>query len=78
MQYDIAEKQKKLSALIDELARKSSLNEDELLLLKGQVEKERRKSMADMQKVKKLEAILHDNELKAEDRIRQLADELQR
>lgn len=38
MQYQMAEKEKKLSELIDELTRKSALNEDELLLLKQEVD----------------------------------------
>ncbi len=34
MQYQMQQKEQKLSALIDELTRKSALNEDELLMLK--------------------------------------------
>ena len=56
--------------MIEELSRKSALNEDELLLLKQEVDQERRKSMADQQKIKKIEGILQDNTYKAEDRIR--------
>lgn len=54
MQYQMQQKEQKLSALIDELTRKSALNEDELLMLKDEVEAERRKSMADQQKIKKI------------------------
>ena len=64
---------KQLSALIDELTRKSALNEDELLMLKDEVENERRKSMADQQKIKKIEKVLEENEGKAEARVRELA-----
>lgn len=70
MQYQMAEKEKKLSALIEELTRKSALNEDELLMLKEEVDQERRKSMADQQKIKKIESILQDNVYKAEERVR--------
>jgi hypothetical protein len=34
MEYEISEKEKKLKGVIDELTRKSNLNEEELLLLK--------------------------------------------
>ena len=54
-----------MSALIEEFTRKSALNEDELLFLKDQAEQERRKSMADIQKIKKLQKILEENEYKA-------------
>jgi hypothetical protein len=40
------------------LTRKSNLNEDELLFLKGEIDKERRKSLADEQKLAKLQQIL--------------------
>jgi hypothetical protein len=70
MQYQMAEKEKKLSALIEELTRKSALNEDELLMLKEEVDQERRKSMADQQKIKKIESVLQDNVYKAEERVR--------
>ena len=76
MQYQMAEKEKKLSALIDELTRKSALNEDELLLLKQEVDQERRKSMADQQKIKKIETVIQDNTYKAEDQIRELTNAL--
>lgn len=66
----MAEKEKKLSALIEELTRKSALNEDELLMLKEEVDQERRKSMADQQKIKKIESVLQDNVYKAEERVR--------
>ena len=71
------QKEQQMSALIDELTRKSALNEDELLLLKQQVDQERRKSMADQQKIKKIQAVLKDNTYKAEDRIRQLTEALE-
>lgn len=54
MQRQMAEKEEKLSALIEELTRKSNLNEDELLVLKEQMDQERRKSMADQEKIKKI------------------------
>lgn len=73
MQYQMQQKEQKLSALIDELTRKSALNEDELLMLKDEVENERRKSMADQQKIKKIEKVLEENEGKAEARVRELA-----
>jgi hypothetical protein len=47
MEADIAQKEKKLKDVINDLTRKSNLNENELLLLKDEIEKERRKSMAD-------------------------------
>ena len=72
----MAEKESKLSALIDELTRKSALNEDELLLLKQEVDQERRKSMADQQKIKKIESVIQDNTYKAEDQIRELTNAL--
>lgn len=39
-------------------------------MLKEEVEAERRKSMADQQKIKKIESVLQENEGKAEARIR--------
>lgn len=54
MKAQMAEKEQKLTALIGELTRKSTLNQDELLLLKDEADKERRKSMADQQKIKKI------------------------
>jgi hypothetical protein len=45
-------------------------------MLKDEVEQERRKSMADQQKIKKIEKVLEDNELKAEERVRELAEAL--
>lgn len=54
MEYEINEKEKKLKNIIDELTRKSNLNEEQLLFLKSQIDKERRKSLADEQKIKKL------------------------
>ena len=77
MQEQMNQKEAQMSALIDELTRKSALNEDELLLLKQEVDQERRKSMADQQKIKKIEAVLKDNTYKAEDRIRELQDALE-
>ncbi len=47
MEYEIRDKEKKLNSIIEELTRKSNLNEDELLFLKNEIDKERRKSMAD-------------------------------
>lgn len=37
------------------------MNEDELLMLKDEMEAERRKSMADQQKIKKIERVLEEN-----------------
>lgn len=74
MEIDIAEKQKKLKAIIEDLTRKSNLNEKELLFLKNEIENERRKSLADEQKVRKLEQILNENTKKTEDRIRSLTE----
>lgn len=54
MEADIAEKERKLKDIINDLTRKSNLNEKELLFLKQEIENERRKSLADEQKVKKL------------------------
>jgi hypothetical protein len=34
MEYEIAEKERKLTGIIEELTRKSNLNEEELLFLK--------------------------------------------
>ena len=76
MEDEINEKQKKLKSIIDELTRKSNLNEEELLFLKGEIEKERRKSLADEQKIRKLENILNENAKQAESKIRELAEEL--
>jgi len=39
-------------------------------MLKEEVDQERRKSMADQQKIKKIEAILQENAYKAESRIK--------
>jgi hypothetical protein len=47
MEYEIAEKERKLTGIIEELTRKSNLNEDELLFLKQEIDNERRKSLAD-------------------------------
>lgn len=52
------------------------MNEKELLFLKTEIENERRKSMADEEKVKKLEKILNENAKKTEDKIRILSEEL--
>ena len=65
-----------MKSIIDELTRKSNLNEEELLFLKGEIEKERRKSLADEQKIRKLENILNENAKQAESKIRELAEEL--
>lgn len=54
MQYEIAEKEKKFKGIVDDLTRKSNLNENELLFLKDEIDKERRKSLADEQKIRKL------------------------
>ena len=54
MQAQMNQKEEQMSALIDQLTRKSTLNEDQLLLLKQEVDQERRKSMADQQKIKKI------------------------
>jgi hypothetical protein len=69
MKAQMAEKEQKLTALIGELTRKSTLNQDELLLLKDEADKERRKSMADQQKIKKIEAILEQNKAQASNRV---------
>lgn len=58
MEYEIRDKQKKLQNVIEELTRKSNLNEEELLFLKNEIDKERRKSLADEQKLGKLQQIL--------------------
>ena len=39
MEYEINEKEKKLKSIIDELTRKSNLNEEELLFLKEEIDK---------------------------------------
>lgn len=70
MEYEIREKEKKLQGIIEELTRKSNLNEEELLFLKNEIEKERRNSMADEQKLVKLQQILEENTVKTADRIR--------
>jgi hypothetical protein len=70
MEYEIRDKEKKLQNVIEELTRKSNLNEEELLFLKGEIDKERRKSMADEQKMNKLQQILEENTSKTADRIR--------
>ena len=77
MQFEIGEKERKLKIIIEDLTRKSNLNEDQLLFLKDEIEKERRKSLADEQKIKKLEALIGDNAKKTEDQIRQLHDALE-
>lgn len=77
MEFQIREKEKKLQSVIEELTRKSNLNEDELLFLKGQIDKERRKSMADEQKMMKLQQVLEENSLKTADRIRMIEQELE-
>lgn len=74
MEMDIVQKEKKLKGIIDDLTRKSNLNEKELLFLKNEIENQRRKSMADEQKIKKLELILGENSKKTEEKIRILAD----
>jgi hypothetical protein len=58
MELEIRDKEKKLTNIIEELTRKSNLNEDELLFLKNEIDKERRKSMADEQKLTKLQTVL--------------------
>lgn len=66
MEYEISEKERKLTGIIEELTRKSNLNEDELLFLKQEIDKERRKSLADDQKIQKLEQILDESSRKTE------------
>ncbi len=46
-------------------------------MLKQEVDQQRRKSMADQQKIKKIEKILDENGRKAEDRVRELAEALE-
>lgn len=58
MEYEISEKERKLTGIIEELSRKSNLNEEELLFLKQEIDKERRKSLADEQKIQKMEQII--------------------
>ena len=58
MEFEIRDKEKKLQNVIEELTRKSNLNEEELLFLKNEIDKERRKSLADEQKLGKLQQIL--------------------
>lgn len=58
MEFEIRDKEKKLQNVIEELTRKSNLNEEELMFLKNEVDKERRKSLADEQKMTKLQQIL--------------------
>lgn len=48
-----------MKGIVDDLTRKSNLNEKELLYLKEEIDKERRKSLADEQKVRKLEGIIN-------------------
>lgn len=78
MEYEINEKERKLTGIIEELTRKSNLNEDELLFLKQEIDKERRKSLADDQKIQKLEQILAESSMKTEEKIKLLSDELER
>ena len=59
MEFEIRDKEKKLQNVIEELTRKSNLNEEELLFLKNEIDKERRKSLADEQKLGKLQQILN-------------------
>lgn len=58
MEYEIAQKEKKLKGIIDDLTRKSNLNEEQLLFLKDEIDKERRKSVADEEKIKKLQGVI--------------------
>ena len=44
--------------------------------MKSEIDKERRKSLADEQKIQKLEGIINENAKKAENQIRELAEEL--
>jgi hypothetical protein len=66
MEYEIAEKEKKLTGIIEELTRKSNLNEEELLFLKQEIDKERRKSLADEQKIQKMEQIIETSSKQTE------------
>lgn len=77
MEYEIAQKEKKLNGIIDDLTRKSNLNDEELLFLKDEIDKERRKSLADDQKIKKLQGIISQNAKQTGIQIRQLAEELE-
>lgn len=76
MEYEIRDKEKKLNGIIEELTRKSNLNEDQLLFLKNEIDKERRKSMADQQKLVKLQQVLGDNTEKTEAKIKAIEQEL--
>jgi hypothetical protein len=66
MEYEIAEKERKLTGIIEELTRKSNLNEEELLFLKQEIDKERRKSLADEQKIQKMEQIIDSSSKQTE------------
>lgn len=66
MEYEIAEKERKLTGIIEELTRKSNLNEEELLFLKQEIDKERRKSLADEQKIQKMEQIIETSSKQTE------------
>lgn len=46
-------------------------------MLKQEVDNERRKSMADQAKIKKIESVLKDNTYKAEEKIKQLSEALE-
>lgn len=74
MEAEITEKERKLKGVIEELTRKSNLNEKELLFMKNEIENERRKSLADEQKIKKIEQILAENAKKTQEKIRILAE----
>ena len=54
------------------------MNEQELLILKEELDKERRKSQMDEEKIKKLEDVLEKNVQKAEEKLRILNEELER
>lgn len=66
MEYEIAEKERKLTGIIGELTRKSNLNEEELLFLKEEIDKERRKSLADEQKIQKMQQIIDSSSKQTE------------
>ena len=46
------------------------------MAIKQELDKERRKSLADEQQIRKLQGILQDNASKTQDQIRDLQDEL--
>lgn len=77
--YDsIKDKEKKYNEYVQELTRKSNLHEDEIRLIKDELDKERRKSLADEATIKRLERVIEDQTKNTRDQVAMLQAEIEK